>query len=65
MVNRIKNCLNNENGSPQIEALFGISVALSLVYVTYGLGRSLYRYLNGVPGSHATANYDIVVGYRK
>jgi Flp pilus assembly pilin Flp len=55
-MNRIKTVLNNENGSPMIETLIAISVALAFVIALGGLGGAIIYWVAGAKGAVTSLN---------
>ncbi len=50
-INDLNLVLNNENGSPHIEELMGISAALVVGVGLFFFGRSIYNWYNGSAGN--------------
>ena len=65
MLNKIKYCLNNENGNPNLENLFGIAFALAALIALFNLGRSLWTFAHDMPdrGSGMTEYKKTIMGY--
>lgn len=63
MKDRIKYCLNNENGNPNLQNLIGLAFAMTILCGMYPLGRSVYRYICSIPASKAGLSKSVVVGY--
>lgn len=51
MINKIKNCLMNESGGPNLETLISIGFALSVMTAVFHLGRVLWKILHEMPGT--------------
>lgn len=51
MIKKIKNCLNNETGGPNLETLIAVGFALSVMTAIFHLGRILWETLHAMPGT--------------
>ena len=45
MLNKIKNCLSNEIGGPNLETLLGIGMSLCVMGAIYYVARNLYDWV--------------------
>ena len=68
MKNRIKYCLNNECGGPNLENIISLGVAMGLVIEVYRVGTNIWEYYHHLPSTPLTETHDtgrssIIVGY--
>ena len=47
-INKVNNCLNNENGGPNVEMLIGIGLAIAVGVSLYALGGTIHKAYSAV-----------------
>lgn len=64
------NCLNNENGGPNVENIISIAVAMAILVAVFNMARAAWNYFHIIPSTIpgikdvSPTDSTIIIGYK-
>ena len=66
MLNKIKNCLKNENAGPNLETMIAFGFASIVIVAFYRLGRQIWYFVHTLPvlpDKEGGTGTNLIIGY--